>query len=303
MIAFNHEQIQQCAFGSYLTAEKSYFNEITDRLLNIDLNVLSDISQRLQQGIRVRPETEGEKSCYKLVNDLDLIGGHVKGSLATKKHMRNEISSLISHLGSPSWFVTLSPADNKHPICLYFADMNEQFKPEIRTSDDTYRLIANNPVAAARFFNFMCCAFIKNVLGVCSTHSGLFGKTSGYYGTVEQQGRLTLHLHILIWLKNSLSPQEICDKIMDRTSDFQQQIVQYLESVHRGEFFNGRLADISQSVAESERNESNYTDPTKTMPEPPPLWCQKSNCNDCIDCIMKSTWQTKFKQTVDDIVL
>ncbi len=234
---------------------------------------------------------------------MDLIGGHVKGSLATKKHMRNEIWSLISHLGSPSWFVTLSPADNKHPICLYFADMNEQFKPEIRTSDDTYRLIANNPVAAARFFNFMCCAFIKNVLGVCSTHSGLFGKTSGYYGTVEQQGRLTLHLHILIWLKNSLSPQEICDKIMDRTSDFQQQIVQYLESVHRGEFFNGRLADISQSVAESERNESNYTDPTKTMPEPPPLWCQKSNCNDCIDCIMKSTWQTKFKQTVDDIVL
>src|SRR6266478_5456256 len=83
--------------------------------------------------------------------------------------MRNEISSLISHLGSPSWFVTLSPADNKHPICLYFADMNEQFKPEIRTSDDTYRLIANNPVAAARFFNFMCCAFIKNVLGVFDT--------------------------------------------------------------------------------------------------------------------------------------
>lgn len=303
LIAFNHEQIQQCSLGSYLTAEKSYFNEITERLFNIDLNVLSDISQRLQQGIRVRPETEAEQLCYKLVNDLDLIGGHVKGSLATKKHMRNEIWSMISHLGTPSWFVTLSPADNKHPICLYFADMNEQFKPEIRTSDDAYRLIANNPVAAARFFDFMCCAFIKNVLGVCSTHSGLFGDTAGYYGTVEQQGRLTLHMHILIWLKNSLSPQEIRDKIMDRTSDFQQQMVRYLESVHRGEFFNGRLADVSQSVAESEKNESNYIDPTKTMPEPPPLRCKKKTCNNCIECIANSAWQAKFEQIVDDIVL
>src|SRR6266478_1340112 len=192
--------------------------------------------------------------------------------------MRNEIWSLISHLGSPSWFVTLSPADNKHPICLYFADMNEQFKPEIRTSDDTYRLIANNPVAAAPFFDFMCCAFIKNVLGVCSTHSGLFGETSGYYGTVEQQGRLTLHMHILIWLKNSLSPQEIRDRIMDRTSDFQQQMVQYLESVYKGEFFNGQLADISQSVAESTQSEPNYMDPTKTMPDHMEFHCKENTC-------------------------
>ena len=26
--------------------------------------------------------------------------------------------------------------------------------------------------------------------------AGLYGKTEGYYGTVEQQGRLTLHLHL-----------------------------------------------------------------------------------------------------------
>ncbi len=91
LIAFNHEQIQQCALGSYLTADKAYFNDITERLHNIDLNVLTDISHRLGQGIRVKPETEAEKLCYKLMNDLDIIGGHVKGSLATKKYMRNEI--------------------------------------------------------------------------------------------------------------------------------------------------------------------------------------------------------------------
>jgi hypothetical protein len=55
----------------------------------------------------------------------------------------------------------------------------------------------------------MCQAFIKNILGVGQKHPGVFGETSDYYGTVEQQGRLTLHLHMLIWIKSALSPQEI----------------------------------------------------------------------------------------------
>ena len=170
---------------------------------------------QLSQNIRVKPETDAEKLCYKLMGDLEVVSGHVKGSAASKKYMQNEIWSLVSYIGAPSWFVTLSPADNKHPICLYFADTDEKFKPDIRLPDDTFCLIANNPAAAAHFFDFICQAFIKNVLGVGQKHSGIFGDTSAYYGTVEQQGRLTLHLHMVIWLKNALSPQDIHDRIMD----------------------------------------------------------------------------------------
>jgi hypothetical protein len=78
--------------------------------------------------------------------------------------------------------------------------------------------------------------FIKYVLGVGEKHPGFYGNTEAYYGTVEQQGRLTLHMHMLLWLKGSLTPQEIRDKIMDPTSDFQQKMVEYLEGVHKGEF-------------------------------------------------------------------
>src|ERR1700676_3309353 len=39
--------------------------------------------------------------------------------------MRNEIWSLISYGGAPSWFITFAPADNKHPMCLYYADTKE----------------------------------------------------------------------------------------------------------------------------------------------------------------------------------
>jgi hypothetical protein len=54
--------------------------------------------------------------------------------------------------------------------------------------------------------------FIINVLGVNSTHRGLYGETNTYYGTVEQQGRLTLHLHMLLWLKGALRPEDIHEK-------------------------------------------------------------------------------------------
>ena len=54
-------------------------------------------------------------------------------------------------------------------------------------------------------------AFIKHVLGMDADHPGIYGTTSLYYGNVEQQCHLTLHLHMLLWIKGALTPQEICD--------------------------------------------------------------------------------------------
>jgi Helitron helicase-like domain at N-terminus len=102
--------------------------------------------------------------------------------------MRNEIWSMISQLGAPSWFIMLLPADSHHPICLYYADKNIEFKTNLRLSNEQNFLVTQNPVAAARFFDLMICMFIKHVLGIGVKHSGLYGNTAGYYSTVEQQG-------------------------------------------------------------------------------------------------------------------
>ena len=64
----------------------------------------------------------------------------------------------------------------------------------------------------------MCENFIKHVLGFGKKHAGLYGKTKAFYGTVEQQGRLTLHFHMLVWIKGALSPQDVQDKILDPDS-------------------------------------------------------------------------------------
>jgi len=120
--------------------------------------------------------------------------------------------------------------------------------------------------------------FIKHVLGVNQDHPGYIGKTAAYYATVEQQGRLTLHLHMLLWILNSLSPQEIRDRIMDPNSDFQKRIVEYLESVHVGEFMTGTIDKVKEQVDENMKAKE-YRDPTQTLPDAPHrtyrLWLQQ----------------------------
>jgi hypothetical protein len=86
---------------------------------------LADITEHMMKGERIKGESKDEKDCLQLIHDLDHIGGHVKSSITSKKYMRNEIWSLISFHGASSWYITLSPADNKHPISLYYADTNE----------------------------------------------------------------------------------------------------------------------------------------------------------------------------------
>jgi hypothetical protein len=300
LLAFNHEQVKGGTTGGYLLAKRESFEGISNRLLNLSGEVLKDITERLSNGERVIPSTEEEKACFAVLKDIDHVASHVQGSLTQKKYMRNQVWSLISYLGAPSWFVTFSPADIKHPLCLYYADTKETFEIRINSYSDSeaYSLICDNPVAGARFFQVMVKLFIRHILGVDTDHGGIFGTTSGYYGTVEQQGRLTLHMHMLVWLKGALSPQEIRNRIIDPNSDFQRQMVEYLESMHSGEFINTTMEEMRQRK-ESEQNQG--IDPTKTMPEPAPTCeCTAEHTPQC--ACESASWWTRFKDTINSLL-
>jgi len=161
-------------------------------------------------------------------------------------------------------------------------------------------------------------SFIKNVLGVDHDHPGLYGKTSGYYGTVEQQGRLTLHLHLLLWIEGALSPQEVCDRLVSNDSIFQQDLIRYLKSMHQGEFLTGSMDSVRVSVPmQTESHEGihavlqdqqavptplDYKDPTQTLPVPAPIHCKDpSTCE--LPCKCNSDWWNDYRKTVDDLLL
>jgi hypothetical protein len=310
MIAFNHEQLKSASNASRLLADKSKFNAVKARLNAINPEVVGNIADRLAAGEYVKPVTESERLCFDLVKDLDTVAGHVQGSMTSKKYMRNEIWSTTSFFNAPTWFITLAWADILHPIALYYAQSDTTYRPEMRTSTERYLLMSKNPVSAARFFNFMVKSFLTDVLGWKQEECGLFGHTNAYYGTVEQQGRLTLHLHLLLWIVNSLSPQEIRKRIMDPSSTFQRKLVHYLESCQQAEFINGTLAEVQADLKIDLKAEASmkgmpsYVPPTHTLPTMPPPICRRKFCSGkCSKCNQFIKWWTGKTYEIDDLLL
>ncbi|KAG6887073.1 hypothetical protein C0995_001891 [Termitomyces sp. Mi166 len=109
--AFSQAQVKAATSGGFLAAERTNFKDVADRLVSINQDVFTKLAKRMADGELVKPVTEDEKACFRIIDDLDAISGHVVGSAVSKKHMRNEI-----------WSIVVNKADIKHPICLYFAD-------------------------------------------------------------------------------------------------------------------------------------------------------------------------------------
>ena len=297
LMAFNHQQIKSSTLGGHLLAKHKSFPQVVERLEQVDIDVMKALTERIKKDGFAHPENDEEAQCYRLLNDLDFVGSKVNGSVTQKKYMRNEIWSMISYLGAPSWFVTFSPVDVKHPLCIYYASADELFKPDLSflSSDKAYSLICENPVAGARFFNFIVKAFIKHVLGMDADHDGIFGKTSGYYGTVEQQGRLTLHLHMALWIIAALTPQEIRERLLAEDSEFQQELIQYLEDVMSGEFDGETMSTMKDKV-----DGMPNIDSTKMLPIAPKMACTCSGSCTNEDCYEQ--WQEHFRTVTNEIL-
>ncbi|KAJ3521123.1 hypothetical protein NMY22_g12441 [Coprinellus aureogranulatus] len=328
-VAFSHEQMASATISGRLLADRAHFNEITHRLLSLNPKVLQSLTTRIANGEIVRAETEMEKQCWRVVQDLDCVMSKVDGSITTKKNMRAEVWSLVARFGSPSWYFTMAPVDTMHPLSIYFASDNTTFTPNIGEVKDRVLKICKNPTAAARFFHYMVTVFIRDVLGFEESGKGIFGDVSAYYGTVEQQGRLTLHVHMIIWIKGNISPQDMRDRIMS-DSVWQKAVVEWLESCHVGEFLTGSQADVKVR-ADNIEADSEYSEVEK-MPVPPPSGICANNgdyhvssdsaCNDddnmdgqvenvkqlesncdCKYCKAKKTWWDYFLYRFDTVFL
>ncbi|KAJ3549575.1 hypothetical protein NM688_g5163 [Phlebia brevispora] len=255
-LIFNQQQIADLSWGGYALIYKSNFRNVTEKILEILIDALTSLLERAKLTSILRPENEAEKCCMEVVHLLDFVAGKVPVSNTQKKYQRNEIRGLMYEKGLPLWFFTFAPAEHMNSIALVMNGLmneDEYQKMIIPMESDRLRSIADNPVACAKFFHFLVKTFLCVVLRVSEERTGLFGKTSAYYGTVESQGRLTLHLHLLIWIENALTLQQIHDKLLANETEFREQLTAWLESCHQGEFSTGSMKDIyARRVARSE---------------------------------------------------
>jgi hypothetical protein len=163
-----------------------------------------------------------------LMKQIRAVGGSVMGSAYSRSALRAQIHGLIFNQGLPSIFMTINPADIHSRIALYFAGIDldlDRILPEtIPSTYERAQIIAAHPVATARFFNVLISSILK-----CIVEKGVLGPIKAYFGTVENQGRGSLHLHILMWLDHDLTPSQLRESVQNE--EFRSGLLSYLEDI------------------------------------------------------------------------
>ncbi|KAJ7153775.1 hypothetical protein C8R46DRAFT_821790, partial [Mycena filopes] len=78
-------------------------------------------------------------------------------------------------------------------------------------------------------------AFIKCILAYdkkqADDDGSVLGVVNAYYGTVEAQGRGTLHCHMMVWVAGALNPDQIKERALEGGGDldFQSRFIAFLE--------------------------------------------------------------------------
>jgi hypothetical protein len=126
--------------------------------------------------------------------------------------MRSKVWSTVVAFNPPSLWITINPSD-QDPIAQVIAgadiDLDRFFNTAGPTVEQRGRNIASDPYASSKFFHFMIQTLIDVVMGIRKLKNkhyrqpGAFGIVQAYIGTVEAHGCGTLHLHMLVWLKDA----------------------------------------------------------------------------------------------------
>lgn len=235
---FNVLQRREVIQRTSMRVSRSSFESKAEIYARLQPEAIQRVAEQMEKG-EMKFDRQDEKDVLHLMRDVHMVNSTVMGSGASRMKMRNEIRAMIASLGAPSFFITINPADVYNPLVKLLAgdeiDIDKLLPEQIPNYMEQSILIAKDPVLAARFFHIYMKAFFSAILLVDPRHKNLLspsilGATKGYYGTVEAQGRGSLHCHMLIWLEGGLGPSEIRNRILaDPDGLFAQSLISYIE--------------------------------------------------------------------------
>ena len=128
---------------------------------------------------------------------------NVRESPAYYQRTLYDLLGMIRQLGTPTWFVTLSPADLKWTDMIQIigrqygkiltAEMISQM-----TFEEKSMWIRSNPVTAARHFQYRLNTFIHKFL----LSFNIIGQITDFAIRIEFQQRGSPHAHMIFWIAN-----------------------------------------------------------------------------------------------------
>ena len=217
---------EACLHARLMTSEP-YFSKTADQIVSLDADDIKQVLQDMGKNKASRPSRNPQVNA--LLSQIKAVGGRVMGSAQSRSNLRNQIHGLIFNKGLPSIFLSINPADINSRVALYFAgvdlDLDAIIPSNLPSTYQRAEIIASHPVATAKFFHRL----VTTVLETMISGEKVLGPVKAYYGTVESQGRGSLHLHMLIWLDHPYSPAQLRENIKDE--QFRNNLRDYLEDI------------------------------------------------------------------------
>lgn len=225
--------------STVLMIKKSHFVKDMELISTISPSDLLKAS--IEEGRNVKFSNPAVRTLRK---DLAAVRTRVRGSDEARTSVRSKIWGMNLACNPPSLWITINPSDTQDPIAQVLAgyDINLDDFCAVLGPNSAQRAtnIAGDPFASAQFFHFIIKTVIEVLFGIRKTttgrlsrREGIFGYVKGYIGTVEAQGRGTLHLHMLIWLEGAPSSGD-------------------MQSLLGGEEFRDRVARFIKSVVKAD---------------------------------------------------
>lgn len=212
-----------------------------------------------------------------LRGELSALRSKVMGTDESRIRIRSQIKGMTVKKGPPSLWITLNPSDTGDPIAQVIAgeeiDLDNFEKTSGPNSDQRSMNISEDPYAAAKFFHFIIQVIIEELFGVkaggqghsIKRNEGIFGEVAAYVGTVEAQGRGTLHLHIVVWLSGALSSSEMKEAL--QSDKFRRKVSTYIATNIRADIHGANAAAVNRMPREKAVSYSRTCDPRKPLYE------------------------------------
>ena len=149
--------------------------------------------------------------------DISISSKPMQHSQAAANSNRQDVYACHNSNSKAHIWFTVSPADDLIFTIVWYAlgpDDAEPYKDQMPSGEFRFKLLATNPAAAALHFERVLEIVIERIIGWDRKNGrphkggGLFGIPKAWLRVVEEQSRLTLHAHFLIWIYGHANLQD-----------------------------------------------------------------------------------------------
>ncbi|KAJ3516563.1 hypothetical protein NMY22_g14178 [Coprinellus aureogranulatus] len=239
-VILNMIQRRKSHLHTHFTVNTSRFKSVAEKLTSLSAETLADVAEIVENEKSTKSLSGDQRTALDLLRYVNTVGEKIPGSHMAKISSRADIRNYFGYFGLSHIFLTFNPNAAHSPIFQVMygdktVDLNARF-PTMPPSSERAKRLAQDPVAAADFFDFSFKCLFEHLLGWdfskgrSKPSGGILGHLRAFYGTTELTERGGIHGHILIWLRGGINPTELHTR-MKASEAYQKQFFQFFESI------------------------------------------------------------------------